>query len=161
MKSLSSLMWPPLRERHPGYFKVSIALILFHIFTAVNEFAVDHDKNHFWDYTRWSVGGHMEVWAVLHLVCVSTIIAGLYGRFPLARFGFGLSLFIGNVFTVTGVFAVIQFRYLTDPPEPFTFAYPIATLVISLCSLAALNEPQDGPRAPCDEAKAHYMMSRT
>jgi hypothetical protein len=131
-------MLPDLAYRHPGYFKVVIALILTHIALSIDSLFIPAGSKGF-AVIRDVLGNQLWALSVLHFATFALLVAGLYWRthFQLLRFGAALSAVVFNFMAAGFAFAAVL--YTTS------FFGAIMCVAMSLSSVAAAKEPEDGP----------------
>lgn len=125
---------PRLARDHPGFFKVALSLILVHVGLAVDGAFGVHKSPSFRVISDF-LGGNLWTMVVVHAVIAVLMVCGLYlrERFVLVRYGCGLSLVLFNVLAVGFIFAAVQYG--------LSYYSAIASVTLSLSSLAALKEP--------------------
>lgn len=127
---------PRLARDHPGYFKVVLSLVLVHFGLAADALGGRGiERSPGFKVIVSVLGKHTYSMTGAHIVTAILIIAGLYWRdhFVLVRYGCALSLILFNVLAVGFAFA----SFLYD----LSYYGAIASVTLSLSSLAALKEP--------------------
>lgn len=126
---------PDLYCDHGGYFKVVASLILIHFGLAVD--SLRHGPRNSPSFSVLNSAFDERLWiiALLHLLIALMILTGLYWRnhFVLLRFGCGASLLLFNALAVAFAAAATIHN--------LSYYSAIASVTLSLSSLAALKEP--------------------
>lgn len=127
---------PSLAMDHPGYFRVALGLTLLHIGLGVDFLLPGRHGS-----PAFVIVGHIIPFgflAFLHFFTAIIIIYGLYRQFEVARWGFRIS--ITTFWAVT-----VAFGYAAVISPLVSFGWMMVYGFISICSLAAAQEPEHGP----------------
>lgn len=128
---------PPLATKHPGYFRVALALIVLHLGLGIDFLLPGRHGIPIFA----ALGSILPIplIAVVHLGTAAMIIYGLYRNFPVARWGFRIS-----VTTFWAMTAACGWAALVNPAVSFAAFCNYA--FVSVCSAAAAAEPEAGPQ---------------
>lgn len=131
---------PRLAYQHPGYFKIVVSLILTHAALAVDSVSIPANSLGF-SVMRKVLDDNFLILSAFHVTVLVLLTVGLYwqGHFQLLRLGSAISAVVFNFMSVGFLFAA--FIYGT---AYFGF---ITCVALSLSSVAAAREPEDGPRS--------------
>ena len=126
---------PDLYYDHPGYFKVAASLVLIHFGLAIDSLREGPRHTVIFKVLDGVIGDKLFVLAILHAIIAVLVVMGLYwrGHFMLLRYGCALSLVLFNAIAVAFAAAAITYN--------LSFYAAIASVTLSLSSLAALKEP--------------------
>ena len=127
---------PLLAKTHVGFFRVALALVVFHIglsWDFLNPNAATTHVTGAWQGVTALVG--LPVWGWAHVLCVILTVAGLFGPFWIARVGFLASVVTCGA--LAGSFAYGTIHIPGSSASGF-FLCAFATAV----SGAALREPE-------------------
>lgn len=136
-KAADRRFWiPDLSYDHPGYFKVVVSLIFVHVGLALDSVLKGPANSPVFKVLNEALDGQLWLLAAAHVVTTVLIVFGLYARkhFAIMRFGCGLSLITFNI--VAACFAAASFQ------QNLSYYSAIASVTLSLSSLAAMKEPQ-------------------
>ena len=130
---------PRLAYMHPGYFKVVVALILTHVGLGIDALFVPPGSKGFAVMERL-LGNNLYPLSAAHWITALMLIVGLYAanQFWLVRLGSAVSAVVFN-FMAAG-FVAAAMTYHTS------FFGAITCVALSLSSVAAAKEPEEGPR---------------
>lgn len=135
MGSDRSPLVPRLVKDHPGYFKVVLSLILIHLGLAIDSLQNGPRHSPAFAFINSFLGDKLWVLAVVHTLVAVLVLIGLYWTryFVLLRIGCAISLILFNVLAVAFAFAAYSLN--------LSYYAAIASVTLSLSSLAALQEP--------------------
>jgi hypothetical protein len=135
MSSNRNRFLPNLCYDHPGFFKVAVSLVLIHLGLTFDSLQPGPRHSPGFTIINGLFGNQLWPLALIHLVIAGLVVAGMYwrGHFNLLRYGCVGSLVLFNTLAVA--FAYSSYLY------HLSYYAAIASVTLSLSSLAALREP--------------------
>ncbi len=126
---------PHLYYDHPGYFKVVASLVLIHLGLALDSLQDGPHHSPIFRVLIKVLSNQLYLLTVVHGITAVLLVVGLYWRgwFSLVRYGCAISLILFNAIAVA--FAASAYIY------NLSYYSAIASVTLSLSSLAALKEP--------------------